>query len=115
MGKQNHRKKVNGLQLVVSIMIVLLFLLNNFSFLGDKFLTAVNKALGGELPLVAEDLGHLTQEVFDLRDKFGLVGMRVLQFGFGSDATSIHLPHNYVQDCVVYTGTHDNNTTSNID
>ncbi|CAF4935711.1 unnamed protein product, partial [Rotaria sp. Silwood2] len=79
----------------------------------DEFLTAVNKVLGNDLPLIVEDLGYLTQEVFDLRDKYNLNGMRVLQFGFGTNGSNMYLPHNYVPNSVVYTGTHDNNTTSN--
>ena len=62
----------------------------------------------GDLPLLAEDLGELTPEVENLRDSFGLPGMRILQFAFGGDAKNLHLPHNYVQNSVVYTGTHDN-------
>ncbi|CAF2712145.1 unnamed protein product [Rotaria sp. Silwood2] len=77
----------------------------------DEFLTAVTKALGYDLPLIVEDLGYLTQEVFDLRDKYNLNGMRVLQFGFGTNGSNMYLPHNYVPNSVVYTGTHDNNTT----
>lgn len=67
----------------------------------------------GELPLIAEDLGEITADVFELRDHFKLPGMKVLQFAFGEDmADSIHAPHNFKTDnCVVYTGTHDNNTT----
>jgi 4-alpha-glucanotransferase len=64
----------------------------------------------GELPLVAEDLGVITDDVNALRDAFGLPGMRVLQFGFGADA-AVHLPHRYAPSTVVYTGTHDNETT----
>jgi 4-alpha-glucanotransferase len=63
------------------------------------------------LPLVAEDLGVITDEVIALRDQFGLPGMRVLQFGFDGNPGNPHVPHNYVPHCVVYTGTHDNNTT----
>lgn len=63
------------------------------------------------LPLVAEDLGVITDEVIALRDKFGLPGMRVLQFGFDGNPGNPHVPHNYIPHCVVYTGTHDNNTT----
>lgn len=65
----------------------------------------------GELPVVAEDLGVITPEVERLRDDFRLPGMKVLQFGFASDATNGHLPHNFGRNFVVYTGTHDNNTT----
>jgi len=78
---------------------------------GDEFLMAVTKALGQDLPIIVEDLGHLTQEVFDLRDKYGLVGMRVLHFGFVNTPDNMYLPHNYVRNCIAYTGTHDNNTT----
>ncbi|CAF0941351.1 unnamed protein product [Didymodactylos carnosus] len=78
---------------------------------GDEFLHATSTALGGNLPLIAEDLGYLTQEVFDLRDKYNIVGMRVLQFAFElGPKINIYLPHHYVTDCVAYTGTHDNDT-----
>lgn len=63
------------------------------------------------LPLVAEDLGIITDEVIRLRDKFGLPGMRILQFAFDSNAENPYLPHNHTQNSVIYTGTHDNNTT----
>lgn len=66
----------------------------------------------GELPLVAEDLGVITPAVDALRDDLGFPGMRVLQFAFGDDPKSIdYQPHNYPRHCVVYTGTHDNDTT----
>lgn len=64
----------------------------------------------GELPLVAEDLGHITSDVRDLRQHLGFPGMKVLQFGFDSE-DSEHLPHNYSRDTVAYTGTHDNDTS----
>ncbi|MFL6467714.1 MAG: 4-alpha-glucanotransferase [Pyrinomonadaceae bacterium] len=64
----------------------------------------------GELPLIAEDLGEVTKEVEQLRDSFGIAGMRVLQFAFGGDAHNTHLPHNHVPHSAVYTGTHDNDT-----
>lgn len=63
------------------------------------------------LPLVAEDLGYITEAVYALRDRFGLPGMKVLQFGFDGGADNPYLPHNHVGNCVVYTGTHDNDTT----
>jgi 4-alpha-glucanotransferase len=63
------------------------------------------------LPIIAEDLGVITPEVDQLRDDFGFPGMRVLQFAFGGDANDLHLPHNYHQNVVAYTGTHDNDTT----
>ena len=65
----------------------------------------------GELPLIAEDLGLITREVDALREKFNLPGMRVLQFGFSDRAAHNYLPHRYVANTVVYTGTHDNDTT----
>jgi 4-alpha-glucanotransferase len=78
---------------------------------GSAFLEAIRDALGG-LPLVAEDLGDITKEVEDLRDKFDLPGMRVMQFGFSGDpGTEFHLPFSYPNHCLAYTGTHDNDTT----
>jgi 4-alpha-glucanotransferase len=80
--------------------------------------TAVNgrwvKAPGDtlhRLPLIAEDLGYITPEVAALRDRFGLPGMKILQFAFGGAADNPYLPHNVSENSVVYTGTHDNNTT----
>lgn len=64
-----------------------------------------------KLPIIAEDLGIITADVIELRDQFGLPGMRVLQFAFGDNDTNPFLPHNYVQNTVAYTGTHDNDTT----
>ena len=61
--------------------------------------------------IIAEDLGIITPEVEKLRDDFGLPGMKVLQFAFGSDAANTNLPHNYNSNFLVYTGTHDNNTS----
>lgn len=63
------------------------------------------------LPVVAEDLGIITEEVVALRDKYSLPGMRILQFAFGSGADNLYLPHNHRENSVVYTGTHDNDTT----
>ena len=79
---------------------------------GDALLRAVAEALG-TLPIIAEDLGVITPGVDALRQRHGLPGMRVLQFAFGDDqdASSRYLPHNYTADSVVYTGTHDNDTT----
>ncbi|MEJ7709950.1 MAG: 4-alpha-glucanotransferase [Pyrinomonadaceae bacterium] len=65
----------------------------------------------GELPIIAEDLGVITPDVEALRDDFEFPGMRILQFAFGGDPRSQDLPHNYVSNAVVYTGTHDNDTT----
>lgn len=67
--------------------------------------------LFGELPLVAEDLGIITDEVTALREKYGMPGMKILQFAFGGDASNPYLPHQQCEDSVTYTGTHDNNTT----
>jgi 4-alpha-glucanotransferase len=69
------------------------------------------KDVFGELPFVAEDLGLITPEVDELRERFGMPGMRILQFGFGDRASHLYLPHKFVPNTVVYTGTHDNNTT----
>ncbi len=63
------------------------------------------------MPLVAEDLGVITDELRNLRDNFNLPGMKVLQFAFTSDPSNEHLPHNYKSGFIAYTGTHDNNTT----
>ena len=64
----------------------------------------------GDLPFFAEDLGVITPDVEALRDGLGLPGMKVLQFGFGDTGSHIYLPHSYEPNCVVYTGTHDNDT-----
>lgn len=77
---------------------------------GAELFAAIRSALG-ELPFIAEDLGLITPEVDALREQFRLPGMRILQFGFGSRHAHNYLPHRYVTNCVVYTGTHDNNTT----
>jgi 4-alpha-glucanotransferase len=78
---------------------------------GIELFKAVQKALG-TLPIIAEDLGVITPEVDALRYQLGFPGMRVLQFAFGSDPKADdYKPHNYLRNCVVYTGTHDNNTT----
>jgi 4-alpha-glucanotransferase len=76
---------------------------------GAALLAALREGVG-ELPLIAEDLGVITPDVEVLRDAAGLPGMRVLHFAFG-DADSSHLPHNHERRSVVYTGTHDNDTT----
>jgi 4-alpha-glucanotransferase len=64
-----------------------------------------------DLPLVAEDLGVITEDVLALKNGFGLPGMRVLQFGFDGEPQNVHVPYRHVRDCVVYTGTHDNDTS----
>jgi 4-alpha-glucanotransferase len=64
-----------------------------------------------DMPLVAEDLGVITEDVLALKNGFALPGMRVLQFGFDNEPGNVHVPYRHVHDCVVYTGTHDNDTT----
>jgi 4-alpha-glucanotransferase len=76
---------------------------------GADLLTALRDALGS-LPLIAEDLGVITPGVEALRDQFNLPGMRILQFAF-SGPDNRFLPHHYTRNTVVYTGTHDNDTT----
>ena len=76
---------------------------------GAALLKALAKGLG-RLPIIAEDLGVLTPEVEALRDGANLPGMRILQFGFEEGPQSIHLPHNYTRNTVVYPGSHDNDT-----
>jgi 4-alpha-glucanotransferase len=65
----------------------------------------------GSLPIIAEDLGDIDQAVLDLRDRYGFPGMKILHFGFGSDSGNPYLPFNASPNSVIYTGTHDNNTT----
>ena len=77
---------------------------------GDEFFAAITQALP-HLPLVAEDLGIITPEVETLRDRWGLPGMKILQFAFDGGADNLYLPHNHPHNAVVYTGTHDNDTT----
>ena len=76
---------------------------------GKKLFDAISKKLG-DLPIIAEDLGLITPDVIELRDQCGFPGMKILQFGFGGDGTHEFLPHKYTPDCVVYSGTHDNDT-----
>ncbi len=71
---------------------------------------AINAALG-DLPIIAEDLGLVTPGVIALRDHFELPGMKILQFAFGGDADDAFLPHMYPENCVAYSGTHDNDTS----
>ncbi len=77
---------------------------------GNALLSAI-QAEFGQISLVAEDLGIITDEVIELRDEFNLPGMKILQFAFGGDRDNPYLPDNYDKNCVVYTGTHDNDTT----
>lgn len=76
---------------------------------GKRFFESVKSALG-ELPIIAEDLGVITPDVVDLRESYNLPGMKILQFAFTGDPDDPFLPHNYPRNCVVYTGTHDNDT-----
>jgi 4-alpha-glucanotransferase len=80
---------------------------------GADFLDAVQRSLqgspGSDLPIIAEDLGVITTDVIELRERYHLPGMKILQFGF-SGPDNPFLPHNYPRNCVAYTGTHDNDT-----
>ena len=77
---------------------------------GEAFFEVLRSKLGS-LPILAEDLGVITPEVEQLRDRYDFPGMKVLHFAFGSDPGNIFLPFNYPRNCLVYTGTHDNDTT----
>ena len=77
---------------------------------GSHFFTKLKERFDS-LPLIAEDLGVITPKVEELRDAFGFPGMKVLQFAFDEGSDNDFLPHNYSKHCVVYTGTHDNDTT----
>lgn len=77
---------------------------------GSDFFRVMEEKLG-DLPIIAEDLGVITPGVTAMRDEFDFPGMKILQFGFGGDQKNDFLPHTYEHDCVVYTGTHDNDTT----
>lgn len=76
---------------------------------GNDLFKALEKSLG-KLAIVAEDLGDITPDVTDLRDRLELPGMKIVQFGFGSGPGNDFLVHNYGQNFVAYTGTHDNDT-----
>ncbi len=77
---------------------------------GIDLFNTLKGACGDGLPIIAEDLGFLTPEVLELLQNSGFPGMKVLQFAFDSREESDYLPHNYTRRCVVYTGTHDNDT-----
>jgi 4-alpha-glucanotransferase len=77
---------------------------------GEKLFEVIKDKLG-KLPIMAEDLGEITPEVEDLRDKFEFPGMKILQFAFSADAGNPFLPFNFQRNSIVYTGTHDNDTT----
>jgi 4-alpha-glucanotransferase len=77
---------------------------------GEKFFTTVKKYLG-DIPIIAEDLGLITKSVTELREKFDFPGMKILQFAFGTGMETKFLPHNLVPNSIIYTGSHDNDTT----
>jgi 4-alpha-glucanotransferase len=77
---------------------------------GNALFDALQTALG-DLPIIAEDLGKITPDVIELRDRYQFPGMKILQFSFGNDPDEPFLPHNYPRNCIAYTGTHDNDTT----
>ncbi|MBE6714767.1 MAG: 4-alpha-glucanotransferase [Ruminococcaceae bacterium] len=76
---------------------------------GMDLISAIKPLCDGKL-IIAEDLGDITPQVIQLVEDSGFPGMRVLQFGFLDSADSPHMPHNYINNSVAYTGTHDNNT-----
>lgn len=76
----------------------------------DDFLDTLRQSFP-DMPVIAEDLGFITPDVIETMKRYDLPGMKVLQFAFGEDNPNHpYLPHNYQENCVVYTGTHDNNT-----
>jgi len=77
---------------------------------GAKLFNQIQHSLG-KLPIIAEDLGVITPDVVALLEKFGLPGMRVMQFAFGGSSDNAYLPHHFINNMVVYVGTHDNDTT----
>jgi len=77
---------------------------------GDDLFNRVRDSLGG-LPFFAEDLGYITPDVHALRDRHNIPGLAVLQFGFGDPGAHMYLPHRLTPERVIYTGTHDNDTT----
>jgi len=79
---------------------------------GEELFAAMSRCLSS-LPIIAEDLGYITADVHELKRRFGFPGMKILQFAFGDNLpVSPHIPHMHESNCVVYTGTHDNNTTN---
>ena len=79
---------------------------------GMAFFNQLQRELGS-LPLIAEDLGEITPEVTALRERLGFPGMKILQFAFDGQSANPYLPHNFTEtNCLVYTGTHDNNTSN---
>lgn len=78
---------------------------------GKDLFNTLKWVFGDDLKILAEDLGVITPDVEELRDSFNFPGMRILQFAWGGDAKNADLPHNYIPNSCVYTGTHDNDTT----
>ncbi|CAF1201455.1 unnamed protein product [Adineta steineri] len=78
---------------------------------GYEFFTAITNELGSDIPLICEDLGDVTEEVFALRDHFKFHGVKILQMGFYYDPDNMYCPHHYNPHSIAYTGTHDNPTT----
>jgi 4-alpha-glucanotransferase len=78
---------------------------------GADLFDVIRTELGDDLPIIAEDLGEITPDVIELRDQFELPGMKILQFAFSTDASDKFLPHNYTRNFIVYSGTHDNDTS----
>ncbi len=78
---------------------------------GRDFFKHLEAALGKDMHIIAEDLGEIDEPVIKLRDAFNLPGMKILQFGFENINDNDFLPHNFIKNCVCYTGTHDNDTT----
>ncbi len=76
---------------------------------GENFFSSLQKHFG-ELPFIAEDLGEISPDVIELRDQFGLPGMRIMQYGFDGEVDHPFLPHTYPEYTVAYSGTHDNET-----
>ncbi len=77
---------------------------------GQKFFTIIKEKLG-DVPIIAEDLGVITKEVVALRDNFNFPGIKIMQFAFGEDGDKKFLPHNHIKNCVLHSGSHDNDTT----
>jgi 4-alpha-glucanotransferase len=77
---------------------------------GKKLFNSVKKHLG-KLPIIAEDLGVITKSVAELRDEFEFPGIKIMQFAFGEGGDKKFLPHNHIKNCIVHTGSHDNDTT----
>ena len=75
------------------------------NFSGYELLTRVKNELGSNIPLIVEDIGDVTLEVFQLRDQFQFYGIRILQMGFYTDPDNIYSPHNYIPHSIAYTGT----------